>query len=92
MKPAERCGSRETDEKKRVIYYRDGWEKLAFAIVLQAAKDYRDALKWLKQWPQSRELLRKKRSCETFFHSWWFGVLTDANPDYILRVLREEAA
>ena len=25
-----------------------------------------------------------------FFHSRWFGILTDANPDYILEQLKEE--
>ena len=42
--------------------------------------------------PQNREWIRKKTECERFFRSWWFGVLTDADPAVILDGLKKEAA
>ena len=70
----------------------DGWGDLAQAIILQAVKDYRTALKGLRKRPDNRELLNRKRECERFFFSEWFAVLTEADPDRIVDGIRREIA
>ncbi len=70
--------------------YRYFWEEFANAIILLAVKDYRKALKRLKKRPGDPAMLRQKRSCERFFLSWWFGILSDADPNQILNGIKEE--
>ncbi len=48
------------------------YENLANAIILQAAKDYRMALKCLKANPKNRTALADKDEIERFFRSQWF--------------------
>ena len=55
------------------------YENLANAIVLQAVKDYRLS-------DDEAELAEIER----FFRSDWFGVLTDVDPEYLIRRLRKE--
>ena len=55
------------------------YEELANAIVLQAVKDYRLT-------DDEAELVEIER----FFRSDWFGVLTDVDPEYLIRRLRKE--
>lgn len=55
------------------------YENLANAIVLQAVKDYRLT-------DDEAELAE----IESFFRSDWFGVLTDVDPEYLIRNLRKE--
>lgn len=45
------------------------YENLANAIVLQAVKDYRDALKRLKKKPQNKAAMADAMECERFFRS-----------------------
>ena len=47
----------------------DSYEKLANAIVLQAVKDYRTALKRVARHPKDRDGLATKNECERFFRS-----------------------
>jgi len=68
-----------------------GWEDLANAIILSTVKEYRRALKCLRINPGNREWNRRKDECEHFFRSWWFGVLTDADPVMIMERLKKEA-
>ena len=70
----------------------EGCQNLANAVVAQAAKDYRLALRQLKKHPGSQGALAVMRECEQFFHSRWFNALTGVNPDYILKRIREEEA
>ncbi|MCR4884128.1 MAG: hypothetical protein K6A68_11185 [Clostridiales bacterium] len=70
----------------------DGYEELAQAIILQAVKDYRKVLKMLGRRPDNLPWMKEKRSCESFFHSYWFSVLTGVDPDQILDGLRKEEA
>ena len=79
------------EDREPVSHCSDGWEELANAIILQTVKDYRVALKRMKRWPDNHQLAREKRTCESFFRSWWFSVLTDVDPELILRRLQEEA-
>ena len=55
------------------------YENLAKAIVLQAVKEYRLT-------DDEAELVEIER----FFRSDWFGVLTDVDPEYLIRRLRKE--
>ena len=70
----------------------EGCQALANAIVAQAAKDYRTAIRRLKTHPGSQQAAAMKRECEQFFHSRWYGVPTGVDPDYILDRIREEEA
>lgn len=45
----------------------DPYENLANAIVLQAVKDYRDALKRLKKKPSNQAAMSDAMECERFF-------------------------
>lgn len=68
----------------------DPYEELANAIVAQAAKEYKEALKRLKRNPKDRQGLRDKAEIETFFYSDWYGCLTTLDPDILIRKLTEE--
>ena len=68
----------------------DSYERLANAIVLQAAKDYRTALKRVARRPKDRDGLATKNECERFFRSGWFGVLTGIDPEMLMRKLQME--
>lgn len=47
------------------------YENLINAIILQAVKDYRDALKRLKKKPQNTDAMSTAMEIERFFHSAW---------------------
>ena len=68
----------------------DSYERLANAIVLQAAKDYCTALKRVARHPKDRDGLATKNECERFFRSGWFGVLTGIDPEMLMRKLQME--
>lgn len=68
----------------------DPYEELANAIVEQAAKDYREIRRKLRKNPNDMTARGQMGEVVRFFHSRWFGILTDANPDYILEQLKEE--
>lgn len=68
-----------------------GYQALANGIIEQAAKDYRAALKILRRHPDSKAAMATAMEVERFFHSSWFAVLTDIDPDYLIERLRKEA-
>ena len=68
----------------------DSYEKLANAIVLQAVKDYRTALKRVARHPKDRDGLATKNECERFFRSGWFGILTGIDSEMLMRKLQIE--
>ena len=70
----------------------NGYQNLANAIIEQAVKDYREALRRLKRHPDSKAAMELAMECERFFRSGWYGVLTDIDPDYLIERLRKEAA
>ena len=88
--PSGRKGRSALFEPLPAVHSGGGWEDLAQAIILQAAEDYRKALKGLQEKPGSRIFLKRKRECERFFHSEWFTVLSKANPEMILDGIRKE--
>ena len=59
-----------------------GYEKLAEAIILQAVKDYRKALK--------HDERGRKREIERFFRSEYFTVLTNISGEMLIQKLRAE--
>lgn len=73
-------------------YGSDPYQNLANAIVAQAAEDYLSALKRLKKNPRNRTAMDEAMQMEKFFHSGWYEILTDVDPDYLIRKLREKVA
>lgn len=68
----------------------DQYENLANAVVLQAVKDWRSAVRTLKKRTRYDPARQMKEECESFFLSDWFGVLTSVDGRLLLRKLREE--
>ncbi|XVG96468.1 hypothetical protein ACGCUP_04405 [Eubacteriales bacterium KG125] len=66
------------------------YENLANAIILQAVKDYRMALKSLKANPRNRTAMTDKEEIERFFRSGWFSVLTSVDGEMLIRSLQME--
>lgn len=66
------------------------YENLANAIILQAVRDYRMALKSLKADPKNRTALADKDEVERFFRSDWFSVLTSVDGEMLIRSLQME--
>ena len=69
----------------------DAYENLANAIVLQAVKDWRKAVKTLKKRPRYETTKQMRDECERFFRSEWFEELTSVDGSVILRKLKQEA-
>lgn len=69
----------------------NGYQELANAIVTQAGWDYMEALKTLRQTPDSLDAAKTKTQIERFMRSDWFGVLTKVDPDYLIKKMREAA-
>lgn len=67
------------------------YENLANAIILQAAKDYRMALKCLTVNPKDKEALADRSEIERFFRSQWFSALTSVDGEMLMRSLIREA-
>lgn len=68
----------------------DPYTGLANAIILQAVKDYRDAIKKLSRGRVNKDAEIKKQEILNFFRSEWFGVLTEIDPEMLIRKLDEE--
>ena len=66
------------------------YEELANAIVLQAVRDYREAVKKLSRRRKNRDAQFTKEECLRFFRSKWFSQLTDLDPEFLIRRLDEE--
>lgn len=67
-----------------------GYEQLANAIILQAVKDYRYALKRIKMNPANKAAMSDAMECERFFRSSWYSALTSVDGEYLINRLREE--
>lgn len=66
------------------------YNELANAIVMQAVKDYRKALKTLKRHPRNNPAQTTVLEVETFFHSNWFQTLTSVDGSMLISKLRRE--
>lgn len=67
------------------------YEELGNAIVIQAAKDYREAFHKLKNGRKNTEAQYTKAECLRFFRSHWFSALTSIDPEFLIRNLDREA-
>ena len=68
----------------------DQFEGLANAIIIQAAVDYRLALKQLRQNPAFQPAIRMSYEVERFFRSDWFSILTRINGIELMARLKTE--
>ena len=68
------------------------YQRLANAIVEQAAKDYRSALKALARDSDNAYIQDEVKSIERFFRSEWFSILSDLNGELLLKKLKEEVS
>ncbi len=68
---------------------KEAWEDFANAIVLLGIKDYEHALRRLIRHPESKSAQNEVKRHEAFFYSDWFGVLTDLEPSYLIRKMKE---
>lgn len=66
------------------------YEELANAIILQAVKDYRDALKNLKKYPNDTDSQNTKKECEAFFRSAWYNLMTKVDGKMLISALQKE--
>lgn len=65
----------------------DPYEKLANAIIIQAAKDYRAAARKLKRNPRNHLAQAETDFIERFFRSDWYKCLTDVDGEMLIRKL-----
>lgn len=70
----------------------DFYKELANAIIMQAAVDYRQALRQLQRNEKYKPAIKTKRECERFFRSAWFRLLTNADTKYLLTRLVRDAS
>lgn len=68
----------------------DPYEALGNAIILQAVKDYRVALKRIKANPKNKTALDEALTIEKFFRGPLYSVLTSVDPEFLISKLRAE--
>ena len=68
-----------------------GYESLALNIVIQAAKDYRKALRDLRKDPDDFDANVNMDDCERFFRSVWCETIISVNPEILMKKLQKEA-
>lgn len=69
----------------------DPYEALGNAVVVQAAKDYRDAVKKLSRGKKNTTAESTKAECERFFKSGCFNIFTSFDGNVLLSQLEKEA-
>lgn len=67
-------------------------EALGNAVVLQAAKDYREAVKKLSRGKKNAMAESTKNECERFFKSTYFNLFTQLDGKVLLSQLEKEVA
>lgn len=68
------------------------YEALGNAVVLQAVKDYRDAVQKLSRGKKNTIAESTKQECERFFQSSYFNVFTQLDGKALLSQLEKEVA
>ena len=68
----------------------NAYENLANAIIVQAAEDYRAALKKIKAHPKNKDVINEALRIERFFRSGWYQRLTNVDGDFLIRKLQED--
>lgn len=66
-----------------------GISALATAIIIQAAKDYKTAFRVLMRSPNDIYAQARIAEVEEFFFSDWYEMLTDVDPNYLIRRLKQ---
>ena len=67
-----------------------GYEALANAIIIQAAKDFRAAYKRMKRFPNDGRAQEEVREITKFFCSQWFEMLSDVDGTTLLKKMKDE--
>lgn len=67
------------------------YQELGNAVILQAVKDYRDAVKKLSRGKVNNAAEKMKKECEIFFKSEDFNIFTELDGKVILSQLEKEA-
>lgn len=73
----------------KIVGEKEAYEELANAIVVTAVQDYKHALVRLKRHPESESAKRDVERLEKFFFSEWYELLTNLDPSYLIRKLKE---
>lgn len=68
------------------------YEALGNAVVLQAVKDYRDAVHKLSRGKKNTNAESTKQECERFFQSPYFNVFTQLDGKVLLSQLEKEVS
>ena len=69
----------------------ENYQNLVNAIIMQAVKDYRKALRMLRKDPEHEKSLFWKKDVERFFQSQWFEDLCDLDGEVLIEQLQKEA-
>ena len=67
-----------------------GYQALANAIIIQAAKDFKAAYKRMKRFPDDGHAQDEVREITRFFCSQWFEMLSDVDGPTLLKKIKEE--
>ena len=67
-----------------------GYQALANAIIIQAAKDFKAAYKRMKRFPKDSRAQDEVRDITKFFCSQWFEMLSDVDGPTLLRKIKDE--
>lgn len=67
-----------------------GYEALANAIIVQAAKDFTAAYKRMKRFPNDTRAQDEVRDITKFFCSQWFEMLSESDGQTLLRKIKDE--
>ncbi len=67
-----------------------GFQSLANAVIVQAAKDYESSYGALLRSPENVNANDRLREIEDFFFSEWYEMLTCVNPKWLIKQLREK--
>lgn len=70
----------------------DPYESLGNAIILQAVKDYRAALRRIKHNPKNRMALDEDLLIEKFFKGKLYAAITNIDGEFLIDKRRKEAA
>lgn len=68
----------------------DSYQALGNAVVLQAVKDYRDAVKKLSRGKKNSAAEDTKRECERYFRSGHFNIFSSLDGKALLSMLQKE--
>ena len=66
------------------------YEQLANEIVIMAVDEYKSCLNALKKDPNNKLLRNFRIKTEQFFYSEWFNHLTNVNPHYLVKKIKEQ--